>query len=268
MTSHLNSKSYDLFRYIVDSLHINENTVVLIIASIIGMCGGFTAVGFFKLIVFIQTIAIGGSTDILELLNELPWYVKLLLPSIGGVIAGPLIYYFGQETKGHGVPEVMEAIALRSGRIRSRVLFLKTFVSAVTIGTGGSVGREGPIVQIGSSLGSTFGQWLRVGQERLKVLVACGAAAGIAATFNAPLGGIFFAPYIARANCLVIWGQNPAESASRIMKSMIRRREKGEYKVIVIDPRRTKVAETADMWLQLRPGTDTAQPSGARRTSE
>lgn len=78
----------------------------------------------------------------------------------------------------------------------------------------------------------------------------------------AMLGGIFFAPYIARTNCLVIWGQNPAESSSRIMKSMRRRGEKGDYKIIVIDPRRTKVAETADMWLQLRPGTDTALALG------
>ncbi len=200
MPSYLNNKSYDLFRYIVDSLHLNENTIILIIASIIGICGGFTAVGFFNLIVFIQTIAIGGSSDVLGLLSGLPWHIKLLLPSIGGLIVGPLIYFFGKETKGHGVPEVMESVALRGGRIRSRVLFLKTFVSAVTIGTGGSVGREGPIVQIGSSLGSTFGQWLRVGQERLKVLVACGAAAGIAATFNAPIAGVMFAVEIILGN--------------------------------------------------------------------
>ena len=96
MPSRLNSSSYDLFRYIVDFLHLNENTIILIIASIIGICGGFTAVGFFKLIVFIQTLAIGGSTNILELLSALPWYIKLLLPSIGGLIVGPLIYFFGQ----------------------------------------------------------------------------------------------------------------------------------------------------------------------------
>jgi len=190
----------DLFPSITDKLRLDENTVILIIASIVGILGGFGAVGFRTLIGLIQAVAIGGNSNIVETVSALPWYIKLILPSIGGLIVGPLVYYLGRETKGHGVPEVMEAVALRGGRIRSRVMFLKTFVSAVTIGTGGSVGREGPIVQIGSSLGSMFGQWLRVSQERLKVLVACGAAAGIAATFNAPIAGVLFAVEIILGN--------------------------------------------------------------------
>jgi CIC family chloride channel protein len=190
----------DPFHRIIDKLHLNENTVILIIASFIGIIGGFGAVGFRTLISFIQTIAIGGDSNILELVSALPWYQKVSLPAIGGLIVGPLVYFFGKETKGHGVPEVMEAVALRGGRIRSRVMILKAFVSAVTIATGGSVGREGPIVQIGSSLGSSLGQWLRVGQERLKVLVACGAAAGIAATFNAPIAGVMFTVEIILGN--------------------------------------------------------------------
>jgi CIC family chloride channel protein len=190
----------DSFHRIIDKLHLNENTIILIIASFIGIIGGFGAVGFRTLISFIQTIAIGGDSNILEIVSALPWYKKLALPAIGGLIVGPLVYFFGKETKGHGVPEVMEAVALRGGRIRSRVMILKAFVSAVTIATGGSVGREGPIVQIGSSLGSSLGQWLRVGQERLKVLVACGAAAGIAATFNAPIAGVMFTVEIILGN--------------------------------------------------------------------
>jgi CIC family chloride channel protein len=190
----------DLFQRIIDKFHLNENTIILMIASFIGIIGGFGAVVFFELIVFIRTLAIGGGSDVLEIVSNLPWYQKVVLPSIGGLIVGPLIYYFGRETKGHGVPEVMEAVALRGGRIRSRVMFLKTFVSAVTIATGGSVGREGPIVQIGSGLGSSLGQWLRVGQERLKVLVACGAAAGISATFNAPIAGVMFTVEIILGN--------------------------------------------------------------------
>jgi CIC family chloride channel protein len=190
----------DPFHRIIDKLHLNENTIILIIASFIGIIGGFGAVGFRTLISFIQTIAIGGDSNILEIVSALPWYKKVALPAIGGLIVGPLVYFFGKETKGHGVPEVMEAVALRGGRIRSRVMVLKAFVSAVTIATGGSVGREGPIVQIGSSLGSSLGQWLRLGQERLKVLVACGAAAGIAATFNAPIAGVMFTVEIILGN--------------------------------------------------------------------
>ena len=200
MSKRLNHTANELFQSVTDKLHLDENTVILIIASVIGIVGGFGAVGFRVLIEFIQAIAIGGNNNILETVSALPWYHKLLLPSIGGLIIGPLIYYLGKETKGHGVPEVMEAVALRGGKIRSRVMFLKAFVSAVTIGTGGSVGREGPIVQIGSSLGSTFGQWLRVSQDRLKVLVACGAAAGIAATFNAPIAGVMFSVEIILGN--------------------------------------------------------------------
>jgi CIC family chloride channel protein len=189
-----------LFHGLSDKIRLDANTATLIIASVIGIIGGFGAVGFRTLIEFIQTITIGDYHNILETVSALPWYMKLTLPAIGGLVVGPLVYFFGKETKGHGVPEVMEAVALRGGRIRSRVMLLKAFVSAVTIGTGGSVGREGPIVQIGSSLGSTFGQWLKVGQERLKILVACGAAAGIAATFNAPIAGVMFTVEIILGN--------------------------------------------------------------------
>ena len=106
---------------------------------------------------------------------------------------GLITYRFAREARGHGVPEVMEAVALRGGRIRPRVVVAKMLASSVSIASGGSVGREGPIVQIGAALGSTLGQWLKVDQRRLRTLVGCGAAAGIAATFNAPVAGALFA---------------------------------------------------------------------------
>lgn len=115
------------------------------------------------------------------------------LPALGGLVFGPLIYFFAREAKGHGVPEVMLAVALRGGRIRPAVVVVKALASALCIGSGGSVGREGPIVQIGSALGSTVGQGLRMSDDRIRTLVACGAAGGIAATFNAPIAGVFFA---------------------------------------------------------------------------
>ena len=117
----------------------------------------------------------------------------ILLPALGGLIFGPLIYFFAREAKGHGVPEVMLAVAQRGGRIRPQVSVVKSLASALCIGSGGSVGREGPIVQIGSSLGSTLGQALRMSDDRIRTMVACGAAGGIAATFNAPIAGVFFA---------------------------------------------------------------------------
>ncbi len=119
------------------------------------------------------------------------WFV-VFTPIIGGLLYGPLIYLFAREARGHGVPEVMLAVAERGGRIRPQVAVIKSLASALCIGSGGSVGREGPIVQIGSALGSTLGQLTRVPESRLRVLVACGAAGGIAATFNAPIAGVFF----------------------------------------------------------------------------
>ncbi|MEV6647990.1 chloride channel protein [Amycolatopsis sp. NPDC051371] len=121
-----------------------------------------------------------------------PWFL-LLAPVVAGLVYGPLVYKFAPEARGHGVPEVMYAVAERGGRIPVQVSAVKALASALTIGSGGSVGREGPIVQIGSALGSTLGRVTRLPESRLRVLVACGAAGGIAATFNAPLAGPFFA---------------------------------------------------------------------------
>ena len=112
---------------------------------------------------------------------------------LGGLVYGPLIYRFAREAKGHGVPEVMAAVALRGGRIRPSVAVVKSLASALCIGSGGSVGREGPIVQIGSTIGSVTGQLFKMSDQRVRTLVACGAAGGIAATFNAPIAGVFFA---------------------------------------------------------------------------
>lgn len=120
------------------------------------------------------------------------WFV-LLVPAVGGLLYGPLVDRFAREARGHGVPEVMYAVAQRGGRIAPQVSVVKALASALCIGSGGSVGREGPIVQIGAALGSTVGRVVRVADERMRVLVACGAAGGIAATFNAPLAGVFFA---------------------------------------------------------------------------
>ena len=115
-----------------------------------------------------------------------------MIPVIGGLIYGPLIYRYAREARGHGVPEVMIAVAENGGRIRPQVAAVKSVASAICIGAGGSVGREGPIVQIGSALASSLGQWVRMPENRLRILVACGAAGGIAATFNAPITGVFF----------------------------------------------------------------------------
>jgi CIC family chloride channel protein len=170
--------------------HPSESVVLLVTAAVVGAGTGLAAVIFIKLIALVQTLFFQSSASIFGFLGT---GLIILAPAIGGLFAGPIISFFANEAKGHGVPEVMQAIALRGGRIRPRVVVAKVIASALCIGSGGSAGREGPIVQTGSALGSTLGQLLHLPDARIRNLVACGAAAGIAATFNAPIAGVVFA---------------------------------------------------------------------------
>ncbi|CAM5661151.1 H(+)/Cl(-) exchange transporter ClcA [Streptomyces avidinii] len=172
---------------------------LLLPAILVGAGAGLGAVGFRWLIEAVTRV-LSGHDDYSSAGHAdnpyVPWlgpYFVLLAPVVAGAIYGPLVYRYAKEARGHGVPEVMYAVARQGGRIPPRVAVVKSIASALCIGGGGSVGREGPIVQIGAALGSTGGSILRMGEERLRLLVACGAAGGIAATFNAPLAGVFFA---------------------------------------------------------------------------
>ncbi len=169
-----------------------EHTFMVIVAVIIGLLGGLGAVAIQWLIKLFQKLFWGDWGLTVDYLETVPLGWKIAVPVIGSAIVGTVVYYFSQEAKGHGVPEVMEAIALRDGKIRPRVVLAKLFASSVYIGAGGSVGREGPVIQIGSSIGSAIGQLLRVNPRRTKTFVACGAASGIAAAFNAPVAGALF----------------------------------------------------------------------------
>jgi CIC family chloride channel protein len=162
----------------------------MLTAVLVGAGTGLAAVFFIKLIAFIQVTVF---TQAETFSSVLGYGTFVFIPVLGAIVVGPIIAYWASEAKGHGVPEVMQALVLRGGRIRPRVVLAKIVASAICIGTGGSAGREGPIIQVGSALGSTAGQWLRLSNERIKNLVACGAAAGIAATFNAPIAGVAFA---------------------------------------------------------------------------
>lgn len=163
----------------------------MVVAAVVGAVAGVGAVVFLELIDFVEWLFF----DIIfgHALLDAPWWVILIAPALGGLIVGPIVKLFAPEAKGHGVPEVMNAVETRGGRIRPRVAGAKAVASAFTIGSGGSGGTEGPIVQIGSAFGSTVGQYLRLSDETTKLLVASGAAGGIAAVFNAPIAGVFFA---------------------------------------------------------------------------
>ncbi|HZT96423.1 MAG TPA: chloride channel protein, partial [Chloroflexota bacterium] len=171
-------------------LRVSPAQQLLGLAMLVGLGAGLGAVGFRELIEFFSWLFFSQVGS--RIANGSRLYL-ILIPALGALIFWPIIRYLAPEAKGHGVPEVMEAVSLRGGRMRPHVVLAKALASAVNIGSGGSVGREGPIVQIGSALGSILGQRIGLSDDRIKTLVAAGAAAGISATFNAPLAGAFFA---------------------------------------------------------------------------
>ena len=179
-----------VFRRIRDVFWNSDAGVMLTMAAIVGVGSGMGAVVFIWAIEFFSRLFFEQGSSTFGFLGG--GYV-IVLPIIGGLIVGPLVHFLAPEAKGHGVPEVMTAMAVRGGRIRPMVILVKAVGSAITIGTGGSVGREGPIVQIGSAIGSVVGQRLKLSNTRILALVGSGAAAGIAATFNAPIAGVMFA---------------------------------------------------------------------------
>ena len=168
----------------------SETTIGIVLGTLVGIAAGLGAVAFRWLISSFQSLFFDGGEQVFGALGR---YYVVLLPIIGGLVVGLLVHFLAREAKGHGVPEVMAAVVARGGRIRPRIAVVKALASSVCIGSGGSVGREGPIVQIGSAIGSAVGQWLRLPDDWLRTLVACGAAGGISATFNAPIAGVFFA---------------------------------------------------------------------------
>jgi chloride channel protein, CIC family len=169
-----------------------------LIAIFVGVVTGFGAIAFRGLIGFIHNFFFLGRFSFFYDANTYtppsPWGAfVILVPVVGALVVTLLVTKFAPEARGHGVPEVMDAVYYAEGRIRPVVAAVKSLASAVAIGTGSAVGREGPIIQIGASLGSTIGQIIPVAAWQRITLVAAGAGAGIAATFNTPIGGVMFA---------------------------------------------------------------------------
>lgn len=165
---------------------------------LVGAIAGLGAIVFRAMIGLIHNIAFLGDFSFAYDANlhtpTSPFGAAIILvPVAGAVGVAWLVKTFAPEAKGHGVPEVIGAIYYNHGRIRPVVALVKSLASALSIGTGGSVGREGPIIQIGAAFGSSLAQWTRLPEWQRIALIACGAGGGIAATFNTPLGGILFA---------------------------------------------------------------------------
>jgi CIC family chloride channel protein len=197
---------------LVQTLRQSDATFLLIFAVLTGLGAGYGAVVFRWLIRFFHDWFFDKGKILFSFLGD---YYVIIIPAIGGLFVGLIIYFLAKETRGHGVPEVMMAVDMEEGKIRFRVALVKALVSSLSIGSGGSVGREGPIVQIGSSIGSSLGQIFKLSGDKIKILVACGAGGGIAATFNAPLAGIFFALEV------ILRDYSPRRISSVILSSVV-----------------------------------------------
>lgn len=193
---HLTTPANTLTRTFV--LLRQSRTGMLLLAAVVGLGAGLGAVLFRELVTFFTWVFTGsesfGQNGYVGS-SHFPWLglaFFVVAPVVGGILYGPLVYRYAREARGHGVPEVMIAVAENGGKIRPQVSLVKAIASSLTIASGGSVGREGPIVQIGAALASSLGQWTKIPEKSMRILVACGAAGGIAATFNAPITGVFF----------------------------------------------------------------------------
>jgi len=169
--------------------------LVSFLAGAIGLIAGCIAFLLYKLIGLFTNIAFYGhfsTTFVSPRLNHLDWWV-IPIPVAGGLIVGIMAKYGSPKIKGHGIPEAMEAVLVNRSRIQPRVAILKPISAAIAIGTGGPFGAEGPIIQTGGAVGSLIGQIMHTTAAERKVLLACGAAAGMSATFNTPIAGVILA---------------------------------------------------------------------------
>jgi CIC family chloride channel protein len=199
----LNAGKFDYRETAMDGSEATQTKSVgplkmLLLSVLIGTVGGLGAVVFRALIALFHNLLFLGRLSLDYNANlhtpASPWGAFVILtPVVGAAGVVFLVQTFAPEAEGHGVPEVMDAIYYHRGVIRPIVAVVKSLASALSIGSGGSVGREGPIVQIGSSFGSTLGQWLRLPVSQRATLIAAGAGSGLAATFNTPIGGVLFA---------------------------------------------------------------------------
>lgn len=211
---------------LLERFKTSDHIFMIIVPIIIGLLGGLGAIVLRWLIHFFQGILWGNEE------YAAGWLQTILVPAGGAFIVGLIIYFFAKEAKGHGVPEVMEAISLRNGVIRPRVVIGKVVASALTIGSGGSVGREGPIIQTGAAIGSTLGQLFKLSRRRMQTLVGCGAAAGIAAAFNAPIAGAMFAVEILLGDFAI--SQFSPIVISSVVATVVTRMSYGDYPAFLV----------------------------------
>jgi CIC family chloride channel protein len=178
--------------WVTERLAPGESLVTYFWAAAIGCLGGLSGPAFRGLCDRVQWVLADSRLPIEEAADSLLWWHRMLVPAIGGILAGLALYFGGRWVKGQRSTDFMEAITIGDGEIRSRPTLVKILSSVFTIASGGSIGREGAMVQLAAMLASLVGRTARLPRARLRLIVACGAASGIASAYNAPIGGALF----------------------------------------------------------------------------
>ena len=176
---------------VLNACRVSESHSMLLWGALAGFIGALATVGFREAISLLQALLTGHSGSFVEIAKGLPWYMRVLLPTCGGVVAGLFLVWAKRVPSGAG-GDYMEAVAIGDGGIPVRHTLLRSASSLATIASGGSIGREGPMVQLAALCASLVGKFSHFPSSRLRLLVACGAAAGITSAYNAPIAGAFF----------------------------------------------------------------------------
>lgn len=178
--------------WIQERLQFTEWQVTLLWAALAGFLGALVAMLFSVFAEGVHELLTGYNAGVVETMRQLPWWARILVPAAGGLLAG-LTLLFGQKlTRDQSSTDYMEAIVIGSGQLPVRSTLVKSVAALFSIGSGGSIGREGPMVQLAATIASLLGRWRQFSPPQLRLLVACGAASGIASAYNAPIAGSFF----------------------------------------------------------------------------
>jgi CIC family chloride channel protein len=178
--------------WIQEKLQPTEWQITLLWAAVAGFAGALVSLLFSVLAEGIHELLTGRNSGVVETMQQLPWWARILIPATGGLLAGITLLLGKRIARGQSSTDYMEAIVIGSGKLPVRSSLIKSAAALFSIGSGGSIGREGPMVQLAAVLASLVGRWRRFSPPQLRLIVACGASAGIASAYNAPIAGSFF----------------------------------------------------------------------------
>jgi CIC family chloride channel protein len=211
-----------------------KELLFLLLAIVIGALAGVGTLGYLALIQVGQWGTWPGAGQFMGRVLEAPWWVRILIPTLGGLAVGPVIAFWAPEARGPGVPEVIEAATLRGGDIPPRMALFKVWCTGLTIASGGSVGREGPAVGIGAAIGSFMTRLFSFSAGKGRICLACGVAAGFAATFNTPISGALFTIEVILADMEVFYLGHIVIAA--IVAVLISRQFLGDFPTFIVAP--------------------------------